>query len=100
MNKDYTIIGLVIVIIFLLVSLGNRKSEIEDLWAKIEDLQANNAETSRELDGYQSALDEANANIEDANSQINNAKDYEDTNYEDMSSVLTELYEVDTVSAP
>ena len=70
-----------------------QKQEISSLNVQISDLQD-------QVFDYQDALSQANHNIEEANSQIVNAKDYAWESYDDMGSVLDDLYEVATVREP
>lgn len=68
------------------------------LWFKYDKLKGENADLSRELRNYESALDEANDNIEQANSYIEEAQWYAWESYEEMGEALDNLQTVDTVT--
>ena len=67
---------------------------------QLHDSRKENAVLQDQLDEYQSALSEANDNIDSANSMIEEAQDYAWSSYEDMGYALDNLSTVDTVSEP
>ena len=70
------------------------------VWFRYDRLKKENFYLKDELAGYQSALDEANQNIEDANSMIEDAQSSAWSSYEEMGDALDNLQVVDTVSSP
>ena len=67
---------------------------------QLHDSRKDNAILQDRLDEYQSALSEANDNIDSANSTIEDAQSYAWSSYEDMGYALENLSTVDTVSDP
>ena len=67
---------------------------------KYNNLKENNITLSSQLDEYQYALDQANANIEDANSIIEDAQGYAWSSYQEMGEALDDLQTVDTILEP
>ena len=67
---------------------------------QLHGLKKDNAILQDQLDEYQSALSEANDNIDSANSTIEDAQSYVWSSYEDMGYALENLSTVDTVSEP
>lgn len=61
---------------------------------------ARSEELENRLSDYQTALEEANDNIEQVNSKIRQAKWYAWESYEDMGDALDSLDTVDTISEP
>lgn len=72
----------------------------EDWFNAYDDEVARNEELENKVSDYQTALEEANSNIEDANSGIRKAKWYAWESYEDMGDALDSLDTVDTVLEP
>lgn len=86
-SKDKTLFFvLLIVLIFVWLGYNNLKRK-------------NNILTNR-VDAYQSALQEANENIEEANSIIEDAQNYAWSSYEEMGNALDNLTTMDTVLEP
>lgn len=69
-------------------------------WFKYNHLKQENANLSDSLDEYQSALQQANGNIEEANFSIEDAQSYAWSSYDDMGDALDNLTTVDTVTEP
>lgn len=67
---------------------------------QLHDSRKDNAILQDRLDEYQSALSEANDNIDSANSMIEDAQSYAWSSYEDMGYALENLSAVDTVWDP
>ncbi len=67
---------------------------------QLHDSRKENAILQDRLDEYQSALSEANDNIDSANSMIEDAQSYAWSSYEDMGYALENLSTVDTVWDP
>ena len=91
-RQQIKIILFLVILTFGIVYYKQRQ-EINELNVQRDDLQ-------EEIYNYKNALSEANDNIEEANSQIEDAQGYAEESYEDMSSVLENLYTVETVSNP
>jgi len=70
------------------------------LWFKYDVLKKDNRRLLNEVKNYDSALNEANDNIEQANSNIEDAQSYAGESYDDMEYALENLETVDTVSRP
>ncbi len=69
-------------------------------WLKYNNLKEENATLTNRVDAYQSALQQANENIDEANSIIEDAQNYAWSSYEEMGNALDNLTTVDTVSEP
>lgn len=67
---------------------------------QLHDSRKDNAILQDQLDEYQSALNEANDNIDSANSMIEEAQGYAWSSYDEMGDILDNLSTVDTVSDP
>lgn len=78
-------------ILFVVLLLGN---------FHLRQIKEENRELEDTVDSYQSALSEANDNIESANSMIEDAQGYAWSSYEEMGYALDDLSTVDTVSEP
>lgn len=90
------IIGIVVIwfILSIIGGMGKYQGQTAEEWFNQYD------EASAQVEGLQTALQEANDNIDEANSNIEGAKSYEGASYDDMVDALNSLNTVDNVDEP
>lgn len=97
------IIGFLIIgaIIWWFSGVGKYEGQNAEYWFNAYDAEtAKVEELENRISDFETALQEANDNIETANSQIRRAKGYAWESYTEMGEILESLRQIDTVSEP